>query len=55
VRPLSVLKNGLGALVVLCVGLRLMAWLVAPALPLVAVLFVLVGILGWVLFPNRRL
>ena len=54
-RLLSVLKSGFGGLVVLCVALRLMAWLVAPALPLIGVLFVLVGVLGWVLFPHRRL
>ena len=54
-RHMTALKSGLGALVVLCVGLRVLAWLVAPVLPVVVVLFVIVTVLSALLFPGRRL
>ncbi len=40
-------------LVVLCVALRLMAWLVAPAIPLLAILLAMVGVVYFMLFGRR--
>jgi hypothetical protein len=37
------MRSGLCGLLVLCVALRLMAWLITPAIPLLVVLLLLVG------------
>ena len=45
------LQHGLGGLLAICLVIRVAAWLLSPALPLIIVLFVLVAILarliGW--------
>jgi hypothetical protein len=45
------LQSGLGSILAICLVIRVAAWLLAPALPLIIVLFVLVAILvrliGW--------
>lgn len=47
-RALRLMKASLWGVLVFCVGLRLMAWLIAPALPIVAVLFAFIAILVFV-------
>ena len=51
----SSIKGGLLGLIMLCVGLRVLAWVVRPALPVLVVLFVLVSLLLWAILPRRRL
>ena len=38
------LRDGLGSLLVMCIVIRLAAWLVAPALPLIVLLLIYVAI-----------
>jgi len=45
-------RTGLGGLLALCLVVRAAAWLVAPALPLIAVLFVVTSVLS--LLVSRR-
>lgn len=52
-RALHVMRGGLWGLLVLCVALRLMAWLVTPAIPLLAILLAIVGIVYFMLFGRR--
>ena len=47
------LRNGLGVLLLTAIVIGLAAWLVAPALPLVVVLFVLVSIVVLVFGRTR--
>jgi hypothetical protein len=54
IRSLRLLRSGLSALLVLCLALRVMAWLVAPALPLLVVLFGLTCLGYLVLFGRAR-
>lgn len=45
------IRQGLGGLLMFCLIIRVAAWLLAPALPLIAILFVLAALLvrmiGW--------
>lgn len=41
IRPLPIIKSVLGSLLVQSLVLRLMSWLVTPALPMIAGLFLL--------------
>ena len=43
------LRQGLGGLLMFCVVIRMAAWLLAPALPLIAVLFGLAAILSYLI------
>jgi hypothetical protein len=49
-RPLAVINGALGSLLVLCLVLRLAAWLVTPVIPLVIVALCLVGLPSFALF-----
>lgn len=49
------LRQGLGGLLVFCLMIRLAAWLLAPALPLVVVLFVVTAILARLIGWGQRL
>ena len=49
------LRHGLGVLLAVCLAVRLCSWLVAPAIPLLIVLFVLVSLFILILGPGRRL
>jgi hypothetical protein len=48
------LTRGLGGLFAFCLLLRVGAWLVAPALPLLAVLLFLAGVLTLVIGGSER-
>ena len=50
--PLAQLRNGVGGLVLVCIGLRVGAWLIAPVLPLLIGLFVMVVL--WSLLSQRH-
>lgn len=47
------IRNGLPGLLAVCVGLRLAVWLVTPAIPLIAVLAVVLTIGQFMLFGRR--
>ena len=49
------LRDGLGVLVLAAIVLRVLAWLVTPAIPLIVVLFVLVAMLVRMLGGPSRL
>lgn len=48
-------RQALGVLLALCLTVRVCSWLVAPALPLIIVLFVLVSLFVIILRPGRGL
>lgn len=48
------LRTGLGGLVAICVTLRVAAWLVAPVLPLLVVLFAMAVIVNVMFGRHRR-
>lgn len=50
---LRVARAGLWGLLLLCLALRLMAWLIIPALPLLIVLLLVVGVMHLLLFGRR--
>ncbi len=46
-------RDGLGALLAVCLAVRVGAWLVRPAVPLVAVLLVMFGLYVWIIGRGR--
>jgi hypothetical protein len=45
--------RAVGLVLLLCIGVRVAAWLIEPVLPLLGAMFVIILILGWLLSGPR--
>ena len=48
------LRHWLGVLLLIAVGVRVIDWLLRPVIPLLIVLFILVGVYHWLLGRSYR-